>query len=97
MEYENTDDITKQFYLLANFGLVSHLVLVLLYYLQGKEDMFDLMRPYVIISNLLTLSWFIALQYYRFKDTGRACAGDLLLEQPNNFDDVYMSTEGRFF
>ncbi len=24
--YENTDDVTKQFYLLANFGLVVHLV-----------------------------------------------------------------------
>ena len=38
--------------------------------------MFDMMRPYVIIINLITLAWFIAIQYFRFKQTGRACSGD---------------------
>ena len=53
--------------------------------------MFDLMRPYIIVTNLMTLIWFIALQYYRFKDTGRACAGDLLKKQlPGNFGTVYV-------
>ena len=85
VEYEDTSDVTKQFYLLANCGLVLLLVSVLMYYLQGKDDMFELMRPYVIITNLLTLAWFISIQYYRFKDTGRACSGDFLVEKPTNF------------
>ena len=73
------------------------LVSVLMYYLQGKEDMFELMRPYVIITNLMTLTWFIAMQYYRFKDTGRACSGDLLIEKPETFGDIYLADEGKFF
>ena len=70
--------MTKQFYLLSNGGLVVLLISVLLYYMQGKPDMFDMLRPYVIIINLLTLGWFITLQYYRFKETGRACSGDFV-------------------
>uniref|UniRef100_A0A7S3ISB2 Uncharacterized protein n=1 Tax=Strombidium inclinatum TaxID=197538 RepID=A0A7S3ISB2_9SPIT len=97
IEYENTEDVTKQFYLLANAGLVMLLVSVLMYYLQGKENMFELMRPYVIITNLLTLVWFITLQYYRFKKTGRACSGDYLQKVPDNFKQVYIADEGRFF
>ena len=96
VEYDDTVDVTKQFYLLANCGLILLLVSVLMYYLQGKEDMFELMRPYVIITNLVTLAWFVALQYYRFKDTGKACSGDLLIEKPENFADVYLSDEGTF-
>ena len=54
-----------------------------------------MMRPYVIISNLLTLAWFFALQYFRFKDTGRACTGEFLEEEPN--EEVYLVNEGKFF
>ena len=98
VEYENTVDVTKEFYLMANCGLILLLVSVLMYYLQGKEDMFELMRPYVIITNLLTLAWFITLQYYRLKDTGRACSGDFLdVVKPTNFSDVYLGGEGKFF
>mmetsp|Transcript_14537 Transcript_14537/g.24808 ORF Transcript_14537/g.24808 Transcript_14537/m.24808 type:complete len:153 (+) Transcript_14537:36-494(+) len=78
VQYEGTQDVTKQFYLLSNGGVVLMLVSVLMYYLQGKEDMFELMRPYVIITNLLTLAWFATLQYFRFKPTGRACSGDYI-------------------
>ena len=67
-----------------------------MYYLQGKEEMFELMRPYVIITNLMTLGWFMALQFYRFKDTGKACSGDLLIELPENFNDIYLADEGKF-
>ena len=55
------------------------------------------MRPYVIITNLMTLAWFIAIQYYRFKDTGKACSGDLLIEKPENFSEIYLADEGKFF
>ena len=98
VQYEDTDDVTKQFYLINNAGLVLLLVSVLMYYLQGKEDMFDLMRPYVIITNLLTLGWFITLQFFRFKDTGRACSGDFLPKDklPANFSTVYLGNEGTF-
>ena len=97
VQYENTEDITKQFYLLANGGLVLLLVSVLMYYLQGKEDMFEMMRPYVIIINLLTLTWFTALQFFRFKPTGRACSGDLLSKEPKDFSTLYLSNEGTWF
>ena len=40
--------------------------------------MHDTMRPYIIIANLGGLVWFVALQYLRFKDSGRACSGDFL-------------------
>ena len=68
-----------------------------MYYLQGKEDMFEMMRPYVIITNLLTLSWFIALQYFRLKETGRACSGEYLTKMPENFETVYLGNEGKWF
>ena len=60
--------------------------------------MFDLMRPYVIIINLLTLVWFIAIQYYRFKDTGKACAGEFLNEKklPGNYGTLYLVTQGQW-
>ena len=77
--------------------MVLHLVQVLMYYLQSKEDMFEIMRPYVIITNLLALGWFIAIQFYRFKDTGRACSGDFLTKIPDNYNEVYLNTEGQWF
>ena len=60
--------------------------------------MFDLMRPYVIITNLLTLSWFITLQFFRFKDTGRGCCGDFLTKEklPANYSTVYLGNKGQF-
>ena len=61
VELEGSQDVTKQFYLLSNCGLILLLVSVLMYYLQSKDGMFEMMRPYVIITNLMTLSWFVAL------------------------------------
>ena len=55
-----------------------------LYYLQSREDSFDKMRVYVILINLINLCWFAAIQYYRFKDTGRACSGDFYLWSNSN-------------
>ena len=46
--------------------------------------MHDTMKPYIIISNLGGLVWFVALQYYRFKDTGRACSGDFMAGNVGN-------------
>ena len=96
MELEGSEDVTKQFYLLSNCGVILLLVSVLMLYLQGKEGMFEMMRPYVIISNLLTLTWFITLQYYRFKSTGRACSGDYLTDTPKNFNTIYLGQQGEF-
>lgn len=64
----------------------------LMYHIQAMKDMYDLMRPYVWIANLLTLIWFISLQYFRFKDTGRACCGDFLVnvKKPGDYGSVYM-------
>ena len=54
------------------------------------------MRPFVILTNLMTFIWFVFLQYYRFKNTGRACSGDNLdaNKLPSNYDTVYLSVEG---
>lgn len=90
VELEGSSDVTKQFYLLSNCGLILLLVSVLMYYLQSKDGMFEMMRPYVIITNLLTLSWFISLQYFRFKPTGRACSGDYLTTVPKTFNTIYL-------
>lgn len=40
--------------------------------------MYDTMRFWVLLVNMATFVWFIALQYYRFKDSGRSCSGDFL-------------------
>ena len=96
VELEGSEDVTKQFYLLSNCGLILLLVSVLMLYLQSKEGMFEMMRPYVIVSNLLTLAWFITLQYYRFKSTGRACSGDYLTATPKNFNTIYLGQQGEF-
>ena len=68
--------VSKEFWLLANCGIVVTLVGAFLYWMQSRRNMFDVMRPYVILSNLITLAWFVLLQYYRFKPSGRACSGD---------------------
>ena len=70
------EDVGKEFNLLCFSGLVLCLVSALMYYMQAKPNFFELMRPYVFLSNLLFLSWFITLQYYRFKASGKACSAD---------------------
>ena len=42
--------------------------------------MFDAVRPCVTMINLMSFIWFVAIQYFRFSDTGRACSGDFLSE-----------------
>ena len=60
-------------------------------------NMFDTMRPYVIVTNLATLVWFIMAQYYRFKDTGRSCSGDYLTNIPPNYGTIYLGDQGTWF
>ena len=57
-----------------------------------------MMRPYVILTNFATFTWFIALQYFRFKDTGRACSGDFLApgKMPANYGTVYLGDMGQW-
>ena len=57
--------------------------------------MFATMRPFVILMNIVTLVWFVFLQYYRFKDTGRACSGGFLDENAN-VNSFYMVEEGQW-
>ena len=76
--------------------MVLLLISALMYYLQGKEDMFEMMRPYVILTNFATFGWFVALQYFRFKDTGRACSGDFLTKPPANYGTVYLGDFGQW-
>ena len=95
IQYSNTEDVTRQWYLLSCAGITLLVVSALLYHLQRNGEMFDLLRPYVIIVNLTTLIWFVSLQFYRFKDTGRACAGEFLnpAKYPGNFGSLYLATQ----
>ena len=47
---------------------------------------FDSMRKFILIVDLAFIIWFVALQFYRFKETGRACSGDYL--QPTKVKDA---------
>ena len=75
----------------------------LFYYLYSKEENFDRLRPFVILINLVSLVWFYQLQFYRFKESGRACSGDYLLwgeEKPKKdlrASKVYLVEEGQWF
>mmetsp|Transcript_36801 Transcript_36801/g.56344 ORF Transcript_36801/g.56344 Transcript_36801/m.56344 type:complete len:118 (+) Transcript_36801:227-580(+) len=82
--------------MMSYFGIILLVFSAILYYLQSKEDMFETMRPFVILTNLLTFIWFIFLQYYRFRDSGRACSGDFLTTEPANFKTVYLGDEGQW-
>ena len=95
VQYSNTEDVTRQFYLLSVAGMMLLLISSLMFYMQGKEDMYEIMRPYVMLVNLCTFAWFVTLQYFRFKDTGRACSGDFLgPKPPANFNTIYLGGQG---
>ena len=97
VEYSNTVFVTHQFYLLSVTGMILLLLSALMYFLQSKESMFDMMRPYVICINLCTFVWFMLLQLYRFKETGRACSGDFLTKVPANYGTIYLGDQGQWF
>ena len=59
--------------------------------------MFDVMRPVTILINLCVFVWFCMLQYYRFRSEGMACSGDYLVKVPEDYDEVYLRQEGRWF
>ena len=75
-----------------------HTVSAVIYYVQGLPLMFNKVRPYVILCNITTLIWFFAVQYFRFKPTGRACCGDyvddMVSDVPDNLDNFYIGPEG---
>ena len=48
----------------------------LVYYVQSHETMHARMKVPVIITNLVSVFWFIVIQIYRFSDAGQACSGD---------------------
>merc|ERR1711912_201295 len=69
-----------------------------MHYLQTKDGMFKIMKPYVLLANILMLLWFIALQYYRFMPNGRACSGDFIDSKnvPADYAEVYLKVWGTF-
>ena len=60
--------------------------------------MFKIMKPYVLLANVLMFLWFIAIQYYRFMPNGRACSGDFIDSKkvPEDYGKVYLATWGTF-
>ena len=97
VEYANTENVTDQFYKISCAGAALLTISSAMFHLQSKSHMFDMMRPFVIVTNLTTLVWFISLQYYRFKDTGRACSGDYLDKMPENYGTIYLGDQGQWF
>ena len=71
-------DVTNQFYWLSLIGMVILLLQSIVYYSQARDEMYYTMRPMVIFINLISFVWFISIQYFRFKETGRACSGDFV-------------------
>ena len=61
VEYDNTEDVTYQFYYTSVVGIGMMLICVLVYHLQGKPGMYDVLRPYLIIVNLTFFAWFVVL------------------------------------
>ena len=96
VEYDNYEDVSRQFHMMSYGGMVFLVLSAILYHLQAQEDMFATMRPFVLLVNILTFIWFLFLQYFRFKDTGRACSGDFLDVLPANFETVYLGDEGKW-
>ena len=58
--------------------MVILLLQSIVYYSQARDEMYYTMRPMVIFINLISFVWFISIQYFRFKETGRACSGDFV-------------------
>ena len=63
--------------------------------------MFEIMRPYVIGINLVTLVWFVTIQFFRFSGPGRTCSGDYLnfaepKTLPKQWKQLYLYQEGGF-
>ena len=78
VQYMDTENVSDQFYWLSLAGVFLLLLQALLYNIQTKDDMQDATRPWILLTHLMSLIWFITLQYYRFKQTGRACSGDYI-------------------
>ena len=97
VQYSDTVDVSRQFYMMSYFGLVILVFSALIYHLQSKEGMFEAMRPFVIFVSLIQFIWFLFLQYYRYKETGRACSGDYLEQPyPSNYSDLYLIDQGKW-
>ena len=77
---DDAEDVTNQFYWLSMIGMCILLVQALVYYIQTREEMFIVTMPWTILVNIISLIWFICLQYFRFKDSGRACSGDFTMK-----------------
>ena len=61
MQYENTEDVSMQFYWLSAMGVTLLLTQAAAYYTQTKDGMFDSVRPCVTMINLLSFMWFVAI------------------------------------
>ena len=61
VEYSNTENVTNQFYKISCGGAALLVISSAMFHLQSKPSMFDMMRPFVIVTNLTTLVWFFSL------------------------------------
>ena len=95
LEYSETVDVTSEFYWLSVAGMLIMIASALVYYLQSMEDMYAYMRPWTIIANVLFLAWFVSLQVFRLRETGRACSGDYFIwADKNGYVDYDQVSQG---
>ena len=82
------------------------LLQAVMYYVQSREEMFETMRMWILVTNLSSLVWFVLIQYYRLKDSGRACSGDFVaggetgfanpLGEQSSEQSKVLATQGHF-
>ena len=97
--FDGSQDVSKQFHLCSSGALIILILCALMHFLQTKDGMYYIMRPYILLSNTLMILWFLALQYYRLMPNGRACSGDFLDSKklPDDYSKIYLGTQGTFF
>ena len=81
--FDGSQDISKQFHLCSSGAVIILILCALMHFLQTKDGMYFVMRPYILLSNSLMVLWFLALQYYRLMPNGRACSGDFIDAKQN--------------
>ena len=92
-DYNNAVDVTASFTHMSQAGLAMIIISMVLYYFETK---FDSAKIAAIVARIFFCVWFVALLYTRFRNTGRACSGDYLTNQPANYNSLYLIGFGQW-
>ena len=92
------ENVTQQFYYLCVAGAFVGVLQAIMCYILS-QDVQTMLRYRCLqhLTNFLHIVWFVALVYFRFKPTGRACSGDYIQGvKPDNFGKLYIWEQGRW-